>query len=85
MKWYLYILKSKDRDKIYIGSTCDIGRRLADHNRGNTPSTKRFVPWSVAYVEEYSTKKEARTRERQVKNWKSRERIEQMIARNKGA
>jgi putative endonuclease len=85
MKWCLYILKSSKCDKIYIGSTCDIERRLSDHNRGNTPSTKRFIPWSVVYTEEYLTKEEARGRERQIKNWKNRERVEQLIARNKGA
>jgi putative endonuclease len=83
MDWFLYILRSISKPgKIYIGSTNDLERRLNDHNNGNTRSTKYFVPWEIAYSEEYKTKKEARDRERQLKKWKNRERIEELIIKN---
>ena len=83
MNWFLYILRSISKpSKIYIGSTNDLERRLKDHDNGNTRSTKYFVPWEIAYSEEYKTKKEARDRERQLKKWKNRERIEELILRN---
>jgi len=83
MDWFLYILKSISRpEKVYIGSTNDIERRLEDHNRGNTRSTKYYVPWKIVYSEEYATKSEARKRERQLKNWKNRERIENLISKS---
>ena len=80
--WYLYILRSDTKDKIYIGSTNDLERRLEQHNRGHTKSTKRFVPWSFVYVEKFLEKKDARDRERQLKNWKNRKRIESLIEKN---
>jgi putative endonuclease len=83
MGWFLYVLKSISRpDKIYLGSTDNTERRLKDHNRGNTKSTKHFIPWELAYIEEYLTKEEARSRERQLKKWKSRKRVENLISKN---
>ena len=80
MSWFLYILRSTSKpDKTYIGSTNDPERRLKDHNNGNTRSTKYFSPWEIVYSEEYKTKEEARNRERQLKKWKSRVRIEELI------
>ncbi len=78
--WYLYILESVSRkDKIYIGSTNSLERRLVEHNRGHTVSTRRFMPWRIIYSEEYATKEAARARERQLKSWKNRERVNALI------
>lgn len=35
--------------------------------------------WKIMYVETYSTKEEAFARERQIKSWKNRKRIETLI------
>jgi predicted GIY-YIG superfamily endonuclease len=40
MAW-AYILRG-DSGRHYIGSTTDLGRRLEDHRRGQTHSTKRL-------------------------------------------
>ena len=77
--YYLYILKSEVGNKIYIGSTNNIKRRLHEHNRGATQSTRRFKPWYLWYLEEYKTKTEAIKRERQLKKWKNRQRIESLV------
>ncbi len=43
--WFVYILKSlKDKD-LYIGSTNDIRRRLAEHNSAKVDSTKYRIPF----------------------------------------
>jgi putative endonuclease len=42
--WYVYILKSQRDNKIYIGSTNNIGRRLSEHNSGKVDSTRNRVP-----------------------------------------
>ena len=45
---YVYILKSqKDSSRIYIGKTADVQERLKEHNRGESPFTKTFVPWKL--------------------------------------
>jgi putative endonuclease len=80
MDWYVYIIKSTSRpEKIYIGSTNDIKRRIRNHNQGNTRSTRYFTPWILIYNEKYTTRKEALIRERQLKKWKNRKRIDSLI------
>ena len=80
----LYILQSQETGKFYIGSTTDINRRLVDHERGNTRTTRIHTPWFLVYTEMYTTLKEARARERQIKKWKSHLRVVEMIERSAG-
>lgn len=49
--WYGYILKSLIREFIYISSTNNLDRRLAEHNSGLVQSTKAYRPYEVdAYI-----------------------------------
>ena len=49
--WFVYILKSKASEFIYIGSTYDLDRRLQEHNDLKSQSTKSFAPFEIiAYV-----------------------------------
>jgi predicted GIY-YIG superfamily endonuclease len=45
--WYVYILRSIIDKNLYIGSTDNIRRRLAEHNSGKVDSTKSRVPFSL--------------------------------------
>lgn len=65
--YFLYILESIPTGRWYIGSTDDIDRRLKEHNRGITPSTKPFVPYRLIYKEVFESRTEARRREIAVK------------------
>ena len=79
MKYYVYILKSEQFCRYYIGTTHDLKLRLERHNSGRTVSTKRYVPWEIKYVEEYEDKRDALRREREIKRRKSRVYIERLI------
>jgi len=49
--WYVYILRSIIDKNLYIGSTDNIRRRLAEHNSGKVDSTKSRLPFSLeAYI-----------------------------------
>ena len=76
-----YVLQSQKNNSLYIGSCVNIDERFRDHNRGNTTYTKRLIPWELLYQEESATLAEARARERQLKKWKSKERIIELIKR----
>jgi putative endonuclease len=66
---YVYILKSLVKGKqIYVGSTCDLRRRLQEHNEGVEVSTKRYMPWTLVYYEAYGAEGLARTREQRLKH-----------------
>ena len=74
----LYILQSEQNGKFYIGSTIDLDRRLKDHKRGNTRTTRNNGPWVFVYSERFTTIRE-RKRERQLKRWKSHKRVYQLV------
>ncbi|NOY51923.1 MAG: GIY-YIG nuclease family protein [Chlorobi bacterium] len=75
-----YILYSPTLDKYYVGHTSDLAGRLRRHNTRHRGWTGRAGDWSCAYSESYGTKRAAYARERQVKGWKSRKRIEEVVA-----
>ncbi len=61
--WFVYILKSEIYNKSYVGSTNNFDRRLSEHNSGKGIYTRRYKPWKLIKLEEYSTYAEARKRE----------------------
>lgn len=63
MFYFVYILKSLKDDKLYIGYTNDLKRRLIEHNRGENFSTKFRRPLELIYYEAYKNKVDAETRE----------------------
>jgi predicted GIY-YIG superfamily endonuclease len=49
--WYVYFIKSKIKDFLYIGSTKNVQKRLIEHNEGKCKSTKAFCPYNLeAYI-----------------------------------
>ena len=66
--YYVYFLKSKNFNQIYVGSTNDLKRRLEEHNKGKSPSTKRYLPWKLIYYEAFEEENFARMREKKLKN-----------------
>ncbi|MFH1561624.1 MAG: GIY-YIG nuclease family protein [Patescibacteria group bacterium] len=65
--FYVYVLKSKLTGKIYVGYSTDLKKRLTDHNRGKTRSTKDQRPWFLVYYEAYQDATDARKREASLK------------------
>ena len=77
--YFTYILKSKVKDRFYIGHCSDLEERLKNHNNGNSISTKAYIPWEIVYVEEYSMKSEAMKREYALKRIKNKTVLEKII------
>ena len=77
--WWMYIIQSQSSNRFYTGHSDDLVRRLAEHNQGQTASTRGRGPWELVSSEGFPTKAEACARERQVKSWKSRRSIEELI------
>ncbi len=79
MLFIVYILHSSKLDRYYVGYTNDIERRISEHNRKKGKYTDAGIPWSLAYSEEYATKKGAMDREKYIKSQKSKEYIKSLI------
>jgi len=76
----VYVLHSRSFDKIYIGFTTDIEKRLFAHNHiSNKGWTKSFQPWEIIYTEEFKLKSDAMIREKQLKTSKGREFIRTIL------
>ena len=78
--YYCYILYSTKLDKYYIGSTGDLEGRLLRHNTSNQGFTSTGKPWEIKYFESFETKSEAQKREVQLKKWKNRKVLEELMA-----
>ena len=65
--FYLYILKSKIDNDLYIGSTNDLKKRFAEHNSGRVFSTRSRRPFELIYYEAYKSEKDVRKREHNLK------------------
>jgi len=77
--YYCYILYSEKLDKYYIGSTGDLVGRLQRHNTSNHGFTSTGKPWEIKSFETFETKAEALKRESQLKSYKSRDYLEELI------
>jgi len=79
MEFYMYIIFSSKLDKFYVGSTNDVVRRLADHNRGKSGFTRTGIPWVLKYSEKFNDRASAVRREMEIKKRKERKYIELLI------
>ncbi|MFC1223810.1 GIY-YIG nuclease family protein [Pedobacter sp. BG31] len=78
--FYAYILYSKTRNKYYIGSTINLTERLKKHNTNHAGFTCHTGDWCIVWFEAFDNLRDARLKERQIKNWKSRIMIEKLIS-----
>ena len=80
MSCYFYILHSEQKDKFYLGHTCDkLEERVRKHNSNHKGFTGSVSDWNLVYFEEFDSKESAYSRERQVKSWKSKKKILMLI------
>jgi len=79
MNFTTYIIYSLSLNRFYIGYTSDIESRLIRHNQNGKGFTGKVNDWKLVYVEIFKTKTEALAREREIKRWKSRKKIEILI------
>ena len=69
----VYALHSEKFDKIYIGMTSNLVKRLFAHNNLPKGWTAKFRLWNLVCSEVFDIKSEALEREKQLKTAKGRE------------
>jgi putative endonuclease len=79
--FYVYAIFNRNVDKIYIGQTIDLTKRLTEHNahlfKGYT--TRFEGEWELIYTEMATTRSEALIREKQLKSFRGREFVKTYI------
>ena len=79
--FYTYILYSQMLDRYYIGFTTDtVENRLAKHLLNKKGFTSKAKDWKIVYRESFLTKSQAMLREKEIKNWRNRKMIENLIS-----
>ncbi len=69
--YYVYLIQSKKDNRLYIGLTNDLKKRITEHNQGLTKSTKYRRPLVLIYYEAYASLKDAQIREKKLKKFKN--------------
>ena len=59
----VYAIQSELSDRIYIGQTDSLLRRIEEHNAGRVKSTKDQRPWKILAGEIFKSRAGARWRE----------------------
>ncbi|KKS39420.1 MAG: GIY-YIG nuclease superfamily protein [Parcubacteria group bacterium GW2011_GWD2_42_14] len=66
--WYVYVLKSQKDGNLYTGFTGDLRKRLRQHEKGESNSTKNRGPFTLIYYEASNNEEDARAREKYLKS-----------------
>jgi len=72
MFFYIYVLESIKDDKRYIGYTNNLKKRIEEHKKGMSFSTKFRLPFELAYFEGCKNIEDAKRRENYLKTTQGR-------------
>ena len=79
----IYILASRRNGTLYVGVTGDLIKRIHEHKTGLIDRfTKRYKTHSLVYFEQHETMDNAITREKQIKKWNRKWKLELIEASN---
>jgi putative endonuclease len=76
--YFVYAIKSKLRNYLYVGLTNNLERRLGEHNKGQNKTTKPYRPLELILVEKCETRPQARNREKFLKIGSGKEFLKSM-------
>ncbi len=66
--YFVYAIRSINRNYIYVGLTNNPQKRISEHNRKKEKTTGFYAPFKIVLLEEYDTRLEARKREKHLKS-----------------
>ena len=70
MSFYVYILASQRNGTLYIGQTDNLWQRITDHKAHQLPGfTAKYDVTKLVWFEDFETREQAWTREKQMKKW----------------
>ena len=88
MRYYVYVIQN-DKNKIYIGQTGNLEKRLKRHNgvlpnKNSSYTSINKGSWKLVYKEHFGSRGEAVKREKELKSYQGRQFIKNYIKNNVG-
>ena len=77
--YYTYVIKSIRHDFYYKGHCENLDERLKQHNSGMTESIRPYIPFEIAYFEEFATREDAIKREKYFKSSAGRRFLKKVV------
>ncbi len=71
--YFVYAIRSCKDSRIYVGLSSSPEKRLFEHNKGDTKSTKGYRPWVLVYKKFVGSRVEARKEEKRLKSGYAKE------------
>lgn len=81
IRYYVYVLKSLKDNKLYIGFTTNLKKRLQEHARGDVKSTENRGYKKLIHYEYFINETDAKAREKFLKSGAGHEQIRQFLKR----
>ena len=79
----VYVLASKWNGTLYIGVTSNLAKRIWEHKNNMVEGfTKRYTVHRLVWYELHDSMESALTREKQLKNWKRKWKMELIEKKN---
>lgn len=72
MFFYVYVMESLKDKKRYVGFTTSLQKRIEEHQKGLSVSTKLRLPMKLIYFEACTNKEDAKRREEYFKTTRGR-------------
>lgn len=76
---YFYILRSLKNNKLYLGQTSDLKKRLAEHNNGINKATKPNIPYELIFYCAFKNQQDAIACEKYFKTTAGWKRLHKML------
>jgi putative endonuclease len=77
--YYFYILRSQVNQKLYLGYTNNLKKRIASHNTKNNRASKPYAPYDLLYYSAFKNQKDALECEKYFKTTAGWRRIKRML------
>ncbi len=77
--YFVYALKSENRNYIYVGLTDNIERRFNEHQTGKNKTTGPYRPFKLIYSQTFETRLQARLKEKYLKSGVGKEFLKALL------
>tara|TARA_R110002094_G_scaffold177959_3_gene157286 strand:+ start:33 stop:317 length:285 start_codon:yes stop_codon:yes gene_type:complete len=82
MSFFVYIMASRPAGALYTGRSTDLRQRVEAHRAGLSPHTAKYKIKTLVWFEEHADFEQSLKRERSIKRWRRRWKIQLITQAN---